>query len=109
MLGLEEASELLVRDLDREVTERLPDEARVLDLLERAGDPEEGLEVLSEVRVVESRPPARAKLVSLQTCAQSRPEQRPSDGAEPSDCAGSASYVARSPSRRVAPVEEDCS
>ena len=49
MLGLEEASELLVRDLDREVTERLPDETRVLDLLDRAGDPEERLEVLPEV------------------------------------------------------------
>ena len=50
MLGLEEAAELLVRDLDREVTERLPDETRILDLLERAGYPEERLVVLAEVR-----------------------------------------------------------
>src|SRR5439155_18286278 len=50
VLGLEEAGELRVRDLDAEVAEKVPDEARILDLLDRARKPEEGQVRLGEVR-----------------------------------------------------------
>ena len=47
MLGFEEPTELLVGDLDVEVPEQLPDEAGVLDLLERPRDPEQRQVVLA--------------------------------------------------------------
>ena len=50
MLGLEEQAQLLVGDLDPTAAEQLLDEAWILDLLERAGHPEERLVVLPEVR-----------------------------------------------------------
>src|SRR2546430_421868 len=50
MLGLEEAVQLLVRDLDAEIAEELTDKFGVLELLDRAGCPEEGLVPLAEVR-----------------------------------------------------------
>src|SRR6266516_623640 len=50
VLGLEEAPELLIRDLDPEVAEQLAHEPRILDLLERARHPEERLVLLAEVR-----------------------------------------------------------
>src|ERR671925_2033653 len=49
VLGVEEATELLVRDLDPKMIERLAHEARVLDLVERAGHPEERYIALAEV------------------------------------------------------------
>ena len=94
MLGLEEASELLVRDLDREVTERLPDETRVFDLLDRARDPEERLEVLSEVG---------ANLVRRrQVVASERVEPGSKGGVHQL-------LVVAKVHQGVAPVEENCS
>ena len=94
MLGLEEASELLVGDLDREVTERLPDETRVLDLLERAGHPEERLEVLSEVG---SNLVRRRQVVSLQS------------GKPRAEGGVHQLLVVAEVHQGVAPVEENCS
>ena len=50
VLGFEEPPELLVGDVQSQVAEELADEARVLDLLERPGHPEERLVVLAEIR-----------------------------------------------------------
>src|SRR5262249_3745048 len=47
--GLEEARELLLRHLDVEVPEALTHEGRILDLLDRPGNPEERLVALTKV------------------------------------------------------------
>jgi hypothetical protein len=50
VLGLEKPRQLLVVDLDSEIPEQLPDKARVLELLDRAGGPEERLVSLAKMR-----------------------------------------------------------
>jgi Ca2+:H+ antiporter len=71
VLGFEVAVELVVADLDLEVAEELPDEPRVLDLLERAGQPEQRLvrlaESLSDLDVVAAD--------RLEACTMTRDEQ----------------------------------
>jgi hypothetical protein len=49
VLGLEEAAELLVGDLDSEMAEQLANEPRILDLVDGPGRPEERLVLLAEV------------------------------------------------------------
>src|SRR6185312_10542335 len=49
VLGLEEAGQFLVADLDSEVAEKLPHQAGVLELFDRARRPEEGLIALAKV------------------------------------------------------------
>ena len=49
MLGLEEARELVLRELDAEMGKGIPDHPRVLDFLDRPRHPEERLETLPEV------------------------------------------------------------
>src|SRR5437764_2738878 len=49
MLGLQETSELLVVHVDPELPEEAAHQARVLDLLDGAGDPEKGFVALAEV------------------------------------------------------------
>ena len=93
VLGLEKPRELVVRELSAEVGQRVADHARVLDLLDRAGYPEEWLEVLPEVG---------ADLVGGREVV---PLERREPGAE-----GPVHQllVELEVHQRVAPVEEDC-
>ena len=79
VLSLEKAPQLLVRDLDAEVRECLADHARILDLFQRPRDPEQGLELLAEVRanvvggrevvLYDRRNPLRIKRKPFVVCA----------------------------------------
>jgi hypothetical protein len=71
VLGLEETPQLLVAQLEAEVRERLADNARVLDLLERPGHPEQRLELLAEVRADLVR---RCEIVTAES-VEARPER----------------------------------
>jgi hypothetical protein len=92
VLGLEEATELVLGWLEPELAEELAHEARILELLERPGHPEERLVPLPEVRGdrVRGREPV----------APDRLEPGPLPRRDELG-------VVREPHQGVAPVEED--
>jgi hypothetical protein len=92
VLGGEEAIDLRVSQLDAELAEELPDHARVLDLLERVGRPEQRQVALPEPR---SRHLGRRKAVA----ADRREPGRPARLEEV--------LVVGEVEERVAPVEKD--
>ena len=92
VLRLEETGQPVVVYREAEVAEQLRDQLRILDLLHRAGNPEERLVVLPEVR-----------RQSLEVCRLAVP-----DRLEPGAVAGGDQLrVVRELHQRVAPVEED--
>src|ERR671936_1701701 len=92
VLGLEVPRQLVVVDLDPEVAQQAADEAGVLDLLDRAGYPEERLVVLAE---------------ALREGVHLRQPVAP-DGGEPGPVAGDDQLRrVRELDQRVAPIEED--
>src|SRR5512133_355262 len=92
VLGLEKTRQLFVVDLEAEIAEQLPDEPRILELLDRAGGPEERLVALAKVR--------RQALHLRQVVAPDRREPRAMAGFDERLVVGEAH-------QGVAPVEED--
>ena len=92
VLGFQEAVELLIRDLEAEVAETFPHEARILDLLDRARHPEERCVAFPEV--------SGEGILVRQTV--------PPDGCEAGPMASvEQGFVVDELHERVAPIEED--